>query len=210
MGWGQHPLTINQNLMTKTLYFTGALAFIMMVSVFVRVGIALANPSQFGCAASTSAATTSPNYLSAGNGTTTLTYDTYCIGGSNQSYAASANTFVTNSAILLAQFSGSSTASTLNINYECSMDKIDWYQGCILTDSATTSPAISVNPVSQYQWKYASSSPGLPLIPSDNNRDHRAIKIQSPTRYVRVIFTLPTGSTAGAVWATIMPTKETR
>lgn len=169
------------------------------------VGIALAQPSLFTSSANTSSATTSPAYLGIGTATSTVRYDSQQIDGTNQTY--NGNTWATDSAVLLIQFTASSTSSILTVAIECSVDGIDWYQACNPQQVATSTTSLA--PVPKYTWLFASSTPGgVPFNTTNVNRDTRAITIQTPTRYTRAVFTM-TGA-AGAVWASILPKKEAR
>lgn len=164
-----------------------------------------ANPSYFAAATSTAAATTSPTYLTAGASTTTTpVYD---------AYAQTTNGGVTAKADyagLLLQFTASSTNSVLNANVEYSQDGIDWYRNFVLDPmqtGTTTSPWALLSPFS-LSWKFASSSVGGIAVASTTNRSTAAVLIPTPFRYARVVLSLTGGN--GAVWAQLVPIKETR
>lgn len=147
-----------------------------------------ANPSFFSPTVQTASATTTVNYATAGTGTTTLTYDTYTAG----------NTYKTNSAVLFTQFAASSTASVLNINLQYSQDGIDWYSDNLVSASTTVNSVLYIQTANSYTWVAAGTA-----------TSSKAILIQTPTRFVRAIETIPVGAGAGAVWAQIVPNKET-
>ncbi len=198
-----------------------AIVFLLLVAQIVVVFIwgvqkASAQPSQFPSGSVTSAlGTTSPQYMAAGLATTTITYDSYQICGTNQNNAG--NTWATNSATLLLDVNASSTASRFNINLEYSQDCINWYQDAStnVNGYATTTLPISNVVVPQYQYGFASSTIGGLASSSATlgingtiNRDTRAITIQTPTRAVRAVITIPAGSAPASVWAQIIPKKE--
>lgn len=150
--------------------------------------------------AKTANATTTLRYMTPGAATTTVTYDTYKDGLTTMDGGA-----------LLVQLTASSSPNTrLNIYQEFSVDGIDWYQSSQpeLLGNATTTSSVSLQPVPFMTWTFASSSPGLGNVPTNDNTDSRIIPIQSQTRFTRFIFVLPAGSSNGAVWANIAPVKQ--
>lgn len=168
------------------------------LALFASFGVSYvkANPSFFIRAntvvCGTYTASSTPTFMSAGLATTSVTFDTGCAAAGN-----------VDSAILLAQLTASSTATTVNINYEYSQDGVDWYQSN-LSNQGTTTPVQSVTTPQSYGWTFASTTPGMgaPLASGTfANRQMKAIEVRTPSRYVRAIFTMPAGSTAGAVWA---------
>jgi hypothetical protein len=179
--------------------FILAAAFVFSLSFSHR---AQANPLGFSCAAQTASATTTPVYMTAGTATSTLLFDTYCVNGTNQPNTG--NTNIANKLTLLTQFSASSTASVLGISVEYSQDGVDWYQDNYLSPLATTSPAVLLATPNSYSWLFASST--LDGVANTGNRVGKALQIQTPTRYVRVVYTL-TGTNA-AVWGELLPQKE--
>lgn len=107
--------------------------------------------------------------------------------------------------MLLEQFSGSSTNSVLNTDVQYSQDGIDWYATSLAwtTDvtgnSATTSPALGN--VEKYSFAFASSTINEAAADSNFAKSDRVVMLPTPTRFIRAVFTLPTTSTNGAVWA---------
>lgn len=178
------------------------LSFILMaiVTLGVAVHVAKAGPLFFPVTTQTATATTTVSFLNAGTGTTTLSVNAY---GSGTASAIKHG-------ILLVQFAGSSTASTLKINKEYSQDNVDWYQdGGDFTDGfSTTTKPFDISQVNQYTFAFASSTAGLGSVPALQATTTRAINVQTPTKFIRFIFTLPVGSTNGAVWAQFVPVKE--
>lgn len=161
-------------------------------------GTAAANPSIFVAGKSTAVATTTIAYMTPGTATTTLSYDSFLNGKQRD-----------DAPVLLLQFTASSTSSTLLVNQEFSQDGVDWYQGSPTTpDSAATSSIPQIlSVVPQYQWTYASSTPGLGAV-GNASRDSRAVPLRSPTRFTRIIFSMKAGGTNGGVWASIVPARQ--
>ncbi len=174
-----------------------------IVAVTVIAGItksAQANPLFFPVTAQTSSATSSPTYMTAGNSTTTLTYDTYTSG----------NTTGAASAALLLQLVASSTSSILDTNLEYSQDGVDWYQdaGMFNPSFSTTTKPFDISIVNKYRYIWNGTQSGLPAVVLTTGTTTRAIALRTPMRYVRAVFTLPADSAAGAVWAQFVPIKE--
>ncbi len=165
-------------------------------------GTALANPLFFPATVQTASATGTPAYMTAGTGTSTLTWD---------SYVAAGNYTGTLKGTLLIQLAASSTATVLRANVEYSQDGVDWYQTNALfanTYSTTSTPIIDIGQVNQYSFAFASSTAGLGSVGTTTATSTRALPISVPTRFARFVFTLATGSTPGAVWAQFVPIKE--
>src|SRR5215207_850826 len=179
-------------------------AVLSVIALFAVAGTAQANPSYFGVGTTTSAATSSPAFMTPGTGTsTTPVFD---------SYAQTLNGGVTSKADvvgLLVQLTGSSTATILNATVEYSQDGIDWYRNFVIDPNQTgtsTAPVFNIaNPFS-FSFKFASSTVGGGAVASTSNRSTAALLIPTPFRYTRVVFSL-TGA-AGAVWAQLVPIKE--
>lgn len=164
----------------------------LVVGLFLVFGTAYANPAFFNPPITTSTASSTPAYLTVATATTTLTYDTFVNG----------STYKADSAVLLTQFTASSTASLLTITPEYSQDGIDWYQDNLNTQG-TTSPSTSLQVPHTYSWLFASSTiGGQPATP----RVSKAILLTTPTRFIRIIYTI-TGN-SGAVWGEIVPNKQ--
>lgn len=195
------------------------LAIVAIVGVLAYGITAYANPSQFTTTTQTASATTSPVYMTPGAATTTLVHDTQT--------SSTANSFVNNMTELLVQFTASSTASQLNINFEYSngygangavLDCVstptacDWYEDNTtnLKGFATTTQNNIMAIIPQFQWKFASSTAGQIFSGSTNNRATRALSINVPTRYVRAVFVCATGGAGCGVWAQFVPAKEVR
>lgn len=172
------------------------LIIIAVIGIFGITGTALANPSYFSTGVKTDTETSSVDYLTPGTGTTTLTYDTYVSGQTTKA----------DSAALLTQFAGSSTAAILGINLEYSQDGIDWYKDN-LDLGATTTQSVSLNTAKSYSWNFASSTVGGGVVTNANGATSTKIfTVKTPTRYIRAIYTI-TGAN-GAIWATLIPSKE--
>lgn len=190
--------------------------FLTALSFFLFATRVNANPSQYTETVQTATATSSVVYMTPGTATSTLVYDTY-------RGATTGNNYVNNQMELLEQLTASSTGTQLNTNLEYSNgypgvdcvatpNACDWYQdtGTNVNGFGTTTLPYNVAQVASYQWKYASTTPGLGVVPGNANRDGRALSVNVPTRYVRAIFSLAIGGTNGAVWAQFVPAKETK
>lgn len=160
-----------------------------------------ANPGGFPPGAKSAVATSSVNFLTPGTGTTTTTYDSYNINGTNQ--PTTGLTSDTDSATLLVQFVGSSTSAVLGISYEYSQDGVDWYKDS--TTLSTTTVAANITTPNSLSWTYA----GLTLggAGGTSATTTRILSVGTPTRYVRAVFTM-TGAN-GAIWDQFVPKKQT-
>lgn len=175
---------------------------IILLGILGGVNYAHANPSGFGATQQTSSATTSPVYLTPGTGTSTLTFDSY--GGSSSPALALKN----NDAFALLRFAGSSTASVLGINAEYSQDCIDWYSDSLVT-APTTTAVNSLNVNNSMSWTFASSTVGgKGLNATTGATSTKAIRLQTPTRCMRLVFSITGGN--GALWGQIVPVREVR
>lgn len=190
--------------MKKYLYFGGMLAalvsFIILISPFEK---AQANPSNI-YGVQTAAATTSLVYMTAGTATTTLTLDNY-IGNvlpgnyinTNQPAVSGG---VSDSVTALIQFTASTSGSILKVRPEISQDGIDWYP--YNTPLATISTTTPIAGYSDYQWTVATTSAnGLPGTSNAMKQLNSLTITNVPTRYIRLIFTIPIGSSNGALWS---------
>lgn len=185
----------------KIIYILGAFVALMSI-VYLSGSKAHANPSIFPSHSScvTAVSTTSISYMTAGTATTTLTCDSYTLQvGQPDNYAI-------NSAVLATQYSASSTASILNMTYEYSNDGIDWYSND-LSAQATTSPVQNIQTAQSFTWPFASSTPNG-SSPAGTNLSKKVVTLPVPSRYVRVVYTVPVGAAAGGIWAEILPERE--
>lgn len=159
--------------------------------------VAKANPSYFSPTIVSAIATSTVSFLTPGTGTTTLQYDTYNTG----------NTYKTNTAALLTQFTGSSTSAILGISFEYSQDGIDWYKNYVIDPNgqSTTTPSITFGPPSSISWKYATVVIGSSTVATATST--AVITVPTPTRFVRAVYSM-TGAN-GAIWDEWVPNKET-
>lgn len=201
----------------RQMIFGGLIGGLLLLASYfsgVYVNLAGANPSIITSKAKTATATTTLRYMTPGTATTTLVYDSQQSDGTNQTN--NGNTWATNGAILFVQFTASNTSSVLNTHFEYSDDpscgttptSCDWYRDTLWGDSFATSTAtIQMAITPSYTWNYASTtqggSAGINIY-----RGLKAINIPTPSRFVRVVFTVPIGSQNGAVYAEIIPKKE--
>lgn len=184
------------------------LGIVLLLSMFAFATPAHANPSFFANGTSTSAASSSPRYMTTGNATGTIYFDAY-----GQTFNGG-QTYKADSAILLTQFSASNTSSTLGITAEyadatdgfnCANTPAacDWYRDFANDPNATTTAALG-NPYS-VSIKFASST--LNGASSTNSlRSTYAIPFRALTRYMRLVFTMSGAN--GAVWAKLLPIQQ--
>lgn len=172
-----------------------------LVGFFTVNQKAQANPSFFPVTTyldGLTSATGTPKFMTPGLATSTLTYDTYTNG----------NPLKTDSAVLLTRFAASSTNAILNINVEYSYDGIDYYKDSLTSFMGTSTPFLTnIAPVNSFAWQFASSTVGVnPLTAVTGATSTKAINIVTPTRYVRVVYSL-TGAGAN-IWAQMVPAKQ--
>lgn len=183
------------------------LGAVIAMTAFLFLSTAKANPSFFirqNNGVSTTA-TTSPSYMSPGLATTTYYMDTG---------AASANS--TDSAVFTFFFTGSSTASTVNVAFEYASPAGDcigtptlceWYTDDLNFPTATTTQSLmSLTTGRIYSLTFASTTVGG-LI-GTANRTTRIVPVPTPTRYVRAVVTIPAGSLNGAVWGEFVAKRQ--
>lgn len=187
--------------MNKTIIST----FVALAMLFGTTGVALANPSTFNSATSTAAATTTVKYMRPGVATTTVpTFDAY-----SQTFAGSS--YKADFAVLLIQFTASSTLSTLNGAFEYSADGIDWYRNFLIDPNQVATSTGStfglVNPFS-FQMKFASSTTIGGVAYTNANMTTAALLVPTPLRYTRIV--LSEIGANGAVWASLLPIRQTR
>lgn len=193
----------------KKIYLISGIA----LGIIGIASVAYANPSFLGSKASSSTASSTVTYMTPGTATTTVIYDSYGQGGTNQTSAY--NSSKTDEAFLAIQLTASSTSTTLNVDLEfangsncyAAPNTCDWYRNNLEALSTTTSPAL-LNQNQTMTWTFASSTQGQIGDPTKINRVNKMVTIPTPTRYTRAIFTLPAGSANGAVYAEIQPVKE--
>lgn len=165
-------------------------------SVFITRGCFVSKPMVL------SSSTTTLSYMTAGKATTTLTCDTYALGGS------AGKTNAADSAILTAILYASTTGTIVNINQEFSNDGNTWFQNNT-GDVATTSPVLYLDTVQTMQWAFSTSTEGLSgattIVDATTTK---AVTIKTPTRYTRIIFSIPIGAKAGAIWAELAVKKQ--
>jgi hypothetical protein len=179
-------------------------AALSLVMLFGFAVTARANPSSHAGPISTSAATSTPSFMTPGTATTTTqVYDSYA------STTRGGLTTKADSAFVTVIFTASSTATVLGWMVEYSQDNIDWYRNYVIDPNqmGTTTPAITIGatPVAS-SWKFASSSVGGAAVLGTNNVATAAFLIPTPARYTRIVFYLTGGN--GAVWAQITPIKQ--
>lgn len=178
---------------------------VVLLSLFLLITPTHANVGGFPAGAKTATATTTPAVMTPGTGTSTVTYDSYSLNGTNQ--PSQGVVTYTDSASLLVQFTASTTASKLKIAYEYSQDGIDWYaDGVTAYFASTTTGVITVTPPNSMSWTFASTSVGGGSVLANNNIATEILNVKTPTRYVRAVIS-DTGANA-EVWAQFVPKKQ--
>ncbi len=194
----------------------GLLAAICVVlAIFVSfVSFAHANPSFFAPQAMTATATSTLSFMTPGAATTTFMYDSFGINGTNQPILNDPTG--ADSAGLMLQLTGSTTpansatyaTTTYNIVFEYSQDGVDWFSEA-QAPNATSSPTVTIiKPISRNITLGATSLGGSGLATTTPTRE--LLTVLTPTRYTRVVISIPAGSTNGAVWGTFVPKKQNR
>jgi len=189
---------------TKSVALAGAA--LLGLSVLVMAGTAAASV-YFAPGTTTSAATSTPAFMTPGTATSTLTYNTYT--GTNVATATPSGSVAPTAATsvtLLGAFTGSSTVSTLKITPEYSQDGIDWYQGygiLVKTSTSTPNPTYAYSYVDSINVPYASTTSNGSA--STQAVDRFAITVPVPTKNIRFVVSL-TGAN-GAFWGQVVPAK---
>lgn len=186
-----------------TTYLKNPLVWVLIgiITISIFATIAKANPSLF-TTNQTATATTTVTYITPGLATTTLSYDSNLLGG---------DSFASNGAALVVHFSGSSSASILNIDLQYSHDNINWYSiaGGSDIDNGIGSTSPSMTNPTVVTWQFASSTQDKLTVTNGNSATStRLLNVDMPTRYVRAIFYMQTGN--GAVWAQFIAQKQNR
>jgi len=204
----------------KKYFLLSALGILSTIAFAVFVSApseATANPSQFGTTAKTATATTSPTYIIAAQGTSTVVYDSYQLNGTNQDDRG--NRWLTDTAAMKIQVNASSTSSVITTRFEYA-DGTESGTSCITTPASCAwysgdlfMPLGVSTTTNRITWTFASSTiggissaQGLPGINGTNNRNQWLFNVPTPLRYVRAITTV-TGANA-TVWVEIVPIKQ--
>ena len=150
--------------------------------------------------------------MTAGTATTTKYFDAQADGG-----------LAADSAVIAVQMSASSTLGILNMNLEYAQGtsgvdctatptKCEWYADNLDSRVASSSPTITLSAAKSYSWTFASSTPGLGAAVggATGQTSRKIISVETPTRYVRAIFTVPIGAGNASVWAEWVTKRENR
>lgn len=180
-------------------FIAGALA------LFGGAGIAFANPFYFGPTVQTSVATSTPVYMTPGNATTTLVYNSSTDSTNPTAVSTKTNAVKADSVTFLFALTGSSTVSVANVTFEFSNDGIDWYQNelPIFGYSTTSQTFVPTTPLSM-NLQFASTTVGGAA--GTSAVDRIAVTVPVPTKDVRAVVTLK-GANA-AVWQQFVPIKQ--
>lgn len=195
--------------MKKYLLPTFGFIAVFFVIFLINGGKVSANPSQNQSSNLTATTSTSVGFMTPGTATTTYYKDTQADGS-----------FIADAGFLEVQFNASSTSSTLNWTYEYANDVsgvdctatplvCDWYTDSLLNDfGTTTTKYVALN--NTYSWTFASTSSGGAGVSANNNRGTKILTVYTPVRYIRAVFSIPPGSTNGAVWANFITKRQSR
>lgn len=186
-----------------------------LLALVVSFGaVAKANPSLFllGQLSSSSSTVT---YLTPGTASTTI--GSLSSSGTSLGYfdLGAGGAQGADSAILALQFTGSSTpnnsaiaTTTFNVSIEYSQDRSDWYGDSY--DGFATS-TVTQNRSANTVYKFTLGTQLLSgNVVASTTPTKFLINIPTPTRYVRAIVTIPTGtgSTNGAVWGQFIAKRQ--
>lgn len=168
------------------------IAFVL-VSIFSFATFVKANPSFFEryqwASATTTVAYLNPQPLAgqaAGGSVATTTLNLIPNTYLNQGM---------DSASVLIQYTGSSTASILAVQPEYSQDNVDWYA---MSATSTSQAGIQVFTDYRFLWNYASSTNFGSTTTGGKNS--RIFTFPMPTKYARVLLYMAGGSQNGTVW----------
>src|SRR3990167_3178502 len=187
---------------------------------------AAANPSTVSRGSnanlSTNSATSTPTYMTPGTATSTLTLDavngTATTSLTIDTTAGVDNAVAVNSAVLLVNYVGSSSANSyLKVDFEFSNDGVHFYQDFLnATSTSGLANALTADNRDAHIFRYASSTSlsgkliaDLPNLLANYPANTYAISVPDiPTRYIRAVFTTPLTSYNGAVWARFVTRQE--
>lgn len=170
------------------------IALVMIVGfVLTLTADVHANPSQL-VRNNPSIATSTLTYMTAGNATTTNTFNTQSDGGAMADTAA-----------FTVCLTASTTSTVLNTSFEYSYDGMTYFQDNV---ASSTGGVASTNVFTSrsYTWTFASTSMGG--VPPINSFGCKVVAIPTPLPYVRAIMSL-TGA-AGGVWSDFAAKREQR
>jgi len=176
----------------------------LTASLLIITTVVRANPSQTPPIKSlNSTSTTTQAYMTAGTGTTTITYDSFEVGADTKF----------DQVTYVFQFHSSGTPAVLNLRPEDSNNGIDWYPRSLATVTATTSNMVGTYrdysfPIATTTATLGGSGVASSSVLGITARVHNSITIDAPMRYVRIKAYLPAGSGPGAMWSAIVPIKE--
>ena len=153
-----------------------------------------ANPDFF-CEDRLNAASTTLTFMTPGTATTTHTYEN--CGGTTSA----------RSAILFFQYTASTTDPLLNLRIEHSQDNIDWYPASVALEEFATSTSLTGDSAT-FDFTTLATSTNNNGGTGTDARLHRSLEIETPTQFTRVIFSLPIGTSNGAIWSQFVSKKE--
>ena len=161
----------------------------------VKASIAIFSPSNCYSAAATSTL----SYMTPGTATTTVTCNLGLEGARE--------------AVVIAELTASSSASTWSFGVEESMDGIDWFPVAPNQAASTTAPFLLTNKQT-FSYSHQTTSLGGLISAPPSNRNHVSFSVPTRMKRLRVFSsmsssTVITGDTPnGAIWLQIVPRME--
>lgn len=163
----------------------------VVLTLSLRPSPANANPSAFARVQS-NAATSTYRAISAGAGTTTLTY------------TSSLGNLAADSAVLNLRYTASTTAPVLALRIEHSYDGIDYYAETGTTTVSTTHSVQQITFATSTDAQFG--SPGSGLGTAASSTIMREITITTPTRFTRAVIYGVSGS--GSIYGELVAKQQ--
>lgn len=174
--------------------------FLLAVAAFFwsQPKFAEANPSQIE--EIRPAATSTISYLNALQSTSTVV-DTQGGGAALPSDSAS---------LLLTLHASSAPLTTMNFSVDYSQDGKDWYNESVST-IINASTTFMAGGTTTHGWNQAASSTAYSSDGrATSSAERKLVSIPTPTRYFRINFFLPSGSTNAGIWFSSVLKRQTR
>lgn len=155
----------------------------------------LGGPSQTGTRVQTATETTSPNYMTPGTATTTLTFNSTTQG--DRALPDELNLYL--------QSTASTSATVWEWKYQYSMNNIDWFDEDMQTPSALT-PGLDT-------YEHASTTITHRWNPGSTTASTTRKIFDVPTygaRYIRAVIGIGIGTANGSLWAELVPIKQVK
>lgn len=166
---------------------------------------AKANPTQLPPYKAISAASSSPVYMLAATSTRTISYDALSIGSDTKF----------DSALIVGQYTASSSADKLRIRLEYSRDGIDYYpdntvglNNTAINLNASSTQLIGDGSIFLIQPATTTATTDGFLGTGTASRVHFSLQVPWKARFMRVIYWNRVGEGNGALYTEILPIKE--